>query len=79
MYGNAILCSRECFYDHFWLEKCKAQEANPYEYAIMDGESYHFNRNKPIVPDNDFDFLGFGGHRFTIRYDNGDTYTTNNL
>ena len=79
MYGNAILCSRECFYDHFWIQKCKAQEADPYEYAIIDGESYHFNKDKPIVPDNGFDFLGFGGRKFTIRYNNGDTYTTNNL
>lgn len=78
-YMGAVLCSSECFTENYWLEKCKAQETDPYEYAIIDGQSYHFNRKKPIAEYSRYEFLGFDGKRFTIRYDNGDTYTTNNL
>ena len=72
------LCSSECFTDWFWLQECRAQESDPNEYAIIDGESYHFNRKNPVVKGG-YDFLGFGGQRFKIRYNNGATYTTNNL
>ena len=78
MYGNAILCSRECHTEKYWLDRVDAIEKDPYEFTIIDGVCYYFNRNKPIETNMGL-FHGFDGKHFKIRFNNGVTYETNNL
>ena len=78
MFYDCIICSSECHHKLYWLEKCKQQAEDPYHWTIIDGFSYCFDKKRPIK-DSRTDWLGCSGRHFKIRYDNGDTYETNDL
>lgn len=71
-YTNAILCSSECFYFHFWNEKVEAKN-NPM-IARINGKQYH------ISDENSKSFFrGFGGLKLKIRFFDGREIVTTNL
>ena len=68
------ICSSECFNDKFWLEKIEDKD----NLTIVDGNCYWFNKHNPIKNTNT-QWNGFAGRQFIIKYNNGETYITNNL
>lgn len=72
-YSNAKLCSSECFSINFWREIIAEKD----KHIIIDGRCYIDGGE---VKDIDHHlFLGFSGHRFWIRFFDGNEITTNNL
>lgn len=78
MYYGSVLCSSECHTEKYWLDRVKAIEKDPYEFTIIDGTCYHFDRDNPIEKDRR-GFLGYDGRHFKIKLNDDTTYETNNL
>lgn len=72
-YSNAVLCSSECFYKHFWNEIVKDKENR----IIIKGNCYIDGGNKPNETHSSW--LGFNGYVFNIEFFDGRKLTTNNL
>ena len=72
-YSNAVLCSETCFYKNFWNEIVAEKE----QHIIINGECYRDGGN--VDNPNYYDFLGYSGRRFWIRFFDGREITTNNL
>lgn len=72
-YSNAVLCSGTCFYKHFWNEIVAEKK----QHIIINGECYRDGGN--VDNPNYYDFLGYSGRRFWIRFFDGREITTNNL
>jgi hypothetical protein len=70
MYGNADLCSSECFHENFWNEVLDDTA------IIIKGECYHDGGIKPAGYSG---FLGHAGAYFKIQMNNGKLFETNNL
>ena len=77
-YHNAIVCSSECYHEHFWLEIAKEIKEDPKARVVVDGSCYYSKREMPI-DNNKYTFHGFDGRIFKIRYNEGETVTTKNL
>lgn len=69
-YGNAVLCSSECFYENFWNERLDDKA------IIINGECYHDGGKKPKGYSG---FIGCGGKLFKIKMNNEEIIETNNL
>lgn len=71
-YGNAVLCSSECFHDHYWQERVNNKESK--KQVIIGGNVYQIGDE-----DSTSCFRGFGGSRFEIEFFDGRKVTTTNL
>ena len=69
-YSNKVLCSSECFHVNFWNE-CLDDSA-----IIIKVECYHDGGRKP---EGYSGFLGHSGREFTIKMNDGQVISTNNL
>ena len=73
-YNNGIICSSDCFTEHFWLSLIREYIEEPETFAIINGESYRIEDE--AVPQS---CKGFYGNKHIIRYNNGKIITTTNL
>lgn len=71
-YSNAILCSSECFHDHYWLERVHNQDS-PTQ-VVINGCVYQIGEE-----DSMSSFRGFDGARFEIEFYDGRKVVTTNL
>ena len=73
-YSNGIICSSECFDEHFWLSVIREFIDMPETFAIIDGWCYR------IEDENVAECCkGFYGNKHIIKYNDGKTITTTNL
>lgn len=62
------ICSQTCFYEDFW------NEALDEDAIIIEGKCYHMEPEK-----SDSTFRGFGGRKFTVKFNDGRVVETTNL
>ena len=67
-YGNAILCSSNCYNEHFW------QTTLDDSAVIINQVCYHIGKENSTDP-----FRGFGGRKFKIQMNDGKIIETDNL
>ena len=72
-YMNAVLCSSKCFERHYWQQIIAEKD----KHIIIHGCCYCDCGN--IENPGRYDFIGFSGRRFWIRFFDGRTFSTNNL
>ena len=70
-YTNAVLCSDECFHDHFWQEHIKNHDDQT---VIVNGTRYHYT----YLEEKGY-FSGHGGREFKIKFHDGRIVQTRNL
>ena len=73
-YNSGIICSNDCFTEHFWLSIIREFIEDPKTFAIIDGESYRIEDEN--VPPS---CKGFYGAPHTIKYSDGRIIHTTNL
>lgn len=71
---KSMIENNVCFTCFFWEEQYNIDNTNKDTGVIIDGSHYR------ICPDNDDAyFRGFGGRKFTIRFNDGRVIVTHNL
>ena len=70
-YSSGIICSDECFHDHYWLERIKRKNCKTQ--VVIDGSVYQ------IGDEHTCSMRGFDGRKFVIDFFDGRRVITTNL
>ena len=66
------ICSSNCFSDYYWLNKIEQVKILPSKNPIINGNAYYVGTESAYEK-------GFGGQKFQIKFNSGETITTTNL
>lgn len=71
-YSDSVLCSSECFHDHYWMQRVNRQDV-PTQ-VVVNGCVYQIGDEN-----SSSSFRGFDGRKFEIEFFDGRRVVTTNL